>query len=226
MTGERPEDLPSMRWTKDKTSYTWNMVNKPKIIAAIHDYMTMGKLGYHHLAGIVMEKPWYVPGPQDPPNYQFMYRLSKEYLEFTKTIEIPDKEEIILENLVKYIASLAKRDPAYISRLNGIMFQIIKDGDRGQVHSTDNARELNFIAAWWNTLDGRERCHREFEFVCKFLIDRYANEPFYTKSIDWILNWITSHKTEFIYTDDMNPKTWYGNCGVGLIDNLCMGGQG
>jgi hypothetical protein len=226
MAEKRTIDAPSMRWTENETSYIWNMVNKPKIMKAILELLTVGRLGYHHLSGIVVKKDWYLPSEGDHPNYQFVFRLANEYLEFSKTLDIPDAEEIVYENVVKYLASLAKFDPAYISRFGGIMFRILKDGERGSVYQTGNAKELKFIINWWDSFEGRDRCKNEFKLACEFLLGKYTEVPFYTQSIDWILNWIVNHKTEFVYTDDMNPKKWYGSCGVGSIDNMCMGGKG
>jgi hypothetical protein len=202
------------------------MLNKVKVVKAIQSLFSTGSIGFSHLAGIIIQKPWYVPDETDFPNYKFIYKLCNEYIEFSKTLDIPDKEGIIYENTIRYLASLAKQDPAYDSRFNGMLFRVLKDYQRGSIRPTGNDKYLKFLVGFWAEFDGRERNHDLYKKFLEWMVSQYATEPFYKQSIDWCLNWIGEHQSEFVYSDSMNPKNWYGNNGVGFVDNLCMGGMG
>lgn len=218
----------STRWTANPDCYDYHMRNKMGIVKSMQNLFSTGKLGYKHLSGLIVKKEWCEPEEGDFPNYKFVYDLSKEYIEYSKTLDVPVAESIVYENLVKYIASLAKQDPAYYTRLNGIMFRILHDYTRGQVSESPggNLTYFKFLCNWWDIFDGRERNHELYRKFLDFLIEKYETEKFYQESIDWILNWIGLHQAEFIFSDDMNPKKWYGNNGVGLVDNITAGGMG
>lgn len=204
------------------------MLNKVKIVHAMGNLAADGSIGYKHLAGIIMDKTWLLPEEGDRVNYKFVYDLLQAYLAYAKTIEIPLAESIVYENLVKYLASLVKQDPAYHSRFNGILFRILHDYSRGKISGEPGANldYITFLVNWWDTFDGRERNHGLYKQFLEHIVMQYSIEPFYQRSIDFCLNWVGNHQCEFIYSDDMNPKKWYGNCGVGVADNMCMGGFG
>jgi len=204
------------------------MKNKSRIIQSMYNLFCSGELDFKHLAGIVVKKEWCVPEEGDFPNYPFVYKLCTEYMYYSKTLDIPLAESIVYENLVRYLASLCKQDPAYYTRFNGVMFRILHDYSRGKISETPggNYDYLKFIINWWDTFDGRERNHDVYLKFLNHILEKYKTVDFYTRSVDWALNWIGSHQMEFVYSDDMNPKKWYGNCGNGFIDNMTMGGLG
>lgn len=216
----------STLWTRNPDCYDYHMRNKTAIVNAMHSLFTGSSIGFKFLAGLIVKKEWVEPEPTDFPNYQFVYNLAKDYLAYSKTIDVPVAESIVYENLVKYLTSLAKQDPAYYTRFNGILFRILHDYTRGQVKPTNNLTELKFIVNWWNSFDGRERNKSLYLKFLNHIIEKYDTDPFYRKSVDFCLNWIGEHQADFVYSDDMNPKKWYGNCGVGFVDNLTAGGMG
>lgn len=218
----------STRWTNNPDSYAYHMLNKAKIVKAMADVVTGGGIGFKELAGIIINKNWIEPEETDFPNYQFVYNLAKTYIDYSKSLEVPLAESIVYENFVKYIASLAKQDPAYYTRFNGVLFRVLHDYTRGKISNVPgkNSDYLKFIVNWWDIFDGRERNHELYKRFLDHIVEKYATEKFYQNSIDFCLNWIGMRQADFIYSDDMNPKKWYGNCGVGLVDNLTMGGNG
>lgn len=204
------------------------MTNKMKLVAAMHELFSSASLGWNQLAGLIVKKEWYAPEESDFPNYQFVYKLCQDYIAYSLTIEKPLAEGIVYENVIRYLASLAKQDPAYYTRFNGIMFRILHDYLKGKIKPTngDNLEYLKFIVKWWDTFDGRERNHGLYLKFLNHVVEKYETEPFYQYSIDYCLNWIGEHQNEFVYSDDMNPKRWYGNNGIGFMDNMTMGGMG
>ena len=216
----------STRWTANPDSYAYHMMNKPKIISAMAELLSGNSIGFKHLSGIILQKEWCVPEEGDFPNYRFVYDLCQAYIAYAKTLEIPVAESIVYENVVRYLASLAKQDPAYFSRFNGIMFRVLHDYTRGKINPDRNHQYLKFLVDWWDVFDGRERNHELYKKFLDHIVKKYTEEPFYTRSIDFCLNWIGEHQDQFVYADEMNPKKWYGNCGIGLVDNMTMGGLG
>jgi hypothetical protein len=204
------------------------MLNKSKIINALCGLYSGKELEFKHLAGLVVKKDWCEPEPTDFPNYKFVYNLSKAYIAYANTLNKPVAEGIVYENLVRYLASLAKQDPAYYTRFNGILFRVLHDYTRGMISNEPgmNMEYVKFIVNWWDIFDGRERNHEIYKRFLDYIVDKYFTSAFYTNSIDFCLNWVGEHQNEFVYSDDMNPKKWYGNCGVGFVDNLTMAGQG
>lgn len=216
----------STRWTASPDSYSYHMSNKIKIVKAMSELFTGSSIGYRHLSGLVVKKEWEVPEEGDFPNYQFVYNLCQAYVEFSKTLVAPVAEGIVYENVVRYIASLAKQDHAYYTRFNGMMFRVLKDYERGSISKAGNLEYLKFLVRFWETFEGRERNYDLYVKFLQHIIQKYETEPFYTQSIDWVLNWIGEHKEQFVYADDMNPKRWYASAGIGFADNLTMGGRG
>jgi hypothetical protein len=204
------------------------MSNKIKIVQAMNDLFSSGSLGFNHLAGLMIKKDWISPEQGDYPNYRFVYKMCQEYIDYSKTIEKPVAEGIVYENVIRYLASLTKQDPAYYTRFNGIMFRVLHDFQRNKISSTPGANldYLSNLVKWWDRFDGRERNHSLYLNFLNYIVDRYNQEKFYEKSIDWGLNWIGTHADEFVFADEMNPKKWYGNNGVGFMDNLTFGGMG
>lgn len=218
----------STRWTANEDSYLYHMFNKKKIVTAMWSLFTGNEIDFKHLAGLVVKKDWCEPESTDFPNYTFVYNLAKDYLVYAETLDKPVAESIVYENVVRYIASLAKQDPAYYTRFNGILFRILHDYTRGQISEEPgkNKEYLRFIIDWWDTFDGRERNHEIYRRFLDNIYGKYGEVPFYTMSIDFCLNWVGKHQDSFVYADAMNPKKWYGNCGVGFIDAMTMGGSG
>jgi len=204
------------------------MTNKMKLTTAMCELVTGTGVGFDNLAGLVIKTEWCVPESTDFPNYPFVYKLANEYCKYAQTIDKPLIEGMVYENAVRYLASLAKQDPAYYSRFNGIMFRVLHDYKNGKI-SRQNGENLNYfksLVKWWDTFDGRERNHDLYLKFLNYIVDKYSNVEFYQFSIDFCLNWIGEHSREFVYSDDMNPKRWYGNNGVGFMDNLTMAGMG
>ena len=218
----------STRWTKNPDCYAYHMLNKGKIVTALYSLVGGGNIEFKHLAGLVVKKEWCEPEASDFPNYRFVYNLSKAYLEYSQTLKIPVAESIVYENLVRYLASLAKQDPAYYTRFNGILFRILHDYTRGLISAEPgkNYDYIKFIVKWWDTFDCRERNHALYKSFLDHIVARYFDTGFYTQSIDFCLNWVGEHQSEFVYADEMNPKKWYGNNGVGFIDNITQAGEG
>jgi hypothetical protein len=218
----------STRWTRDPESYSYHMLNKMKIVRAFCGLFSDSGIVWKELAGLVVKKEWCVPEKGDFVNYQFIYDLCKDYIEYSKKLEIPLAESIVYENVVKYIASLVKQDPAYHTRFNGILFRILHDFTHNSISSTpgENIDYLKKIVKWWDIFDGRERNHDLYKKFLDHVIEKYKTEEFYQKSIDWVLNEIGKRIETFVYSDEMNPKNWYGNNGVGFADNMTRGGRG
>lgn len=218
----------STRWTQNPDCYAYHMLNKSKILNAMFGLYSGKSLEFKHLAGLIVKKDWCEPEPTDFPNYQFVYKMSKDYLAYASKLDKPVAEGIVYENLVRYLASLAKQDPAYYTRFNGILFRVLHDYTRGQISAEPGANHeyIKFLVKWWDTFDGRERNHEVYKRFLDYMVDQYFVSGFHTKSIDFCLNWVGEHQSEFVYSDDMNPKKWYGNCGVGFVDDLTMGGMG
>jgi len=204
------------------------MPNKIKIVQAMNELFSSDSLGFNHLAGIMIKKDWCVPEPGDYPNYQFVYKMCQEYIAYSAKLDKPVAEGIVYENVIRYLASLTKQDPAYYTRFNGMMFRVLRDYTRGKISSTPGANSdyLAKLVNWWDRFDGRERNHLLYLKFLNYVVDKYKTEEFYQQSIDWALNWIGTHQLEFVFADEMNPKKWYGNNGVGFMDNLTMGGMG
>jgi hypothetical protein len=108
------------------------------------------------------------------------------------------------------------------------MFRVLHDYNHHKISNTlgGNLEYLIKLVKWWDTFDGRERNHSLYLKFLEHVISKYETEKFYQQSIDLCLNWIGEHQKEFVYADEMNPKKWYGNNGVGFMDNLTMAGQG
>lgn len=201
----------STRWTDNPDSYSYHMLNKPKLVSAMYELFSSASLGWNQLAGIVIKKEWCVPEQNDFPNYSFVYQLCQDYIAYSLTIEKPVAEGIVYENVVRYLASLAKQDPAYYTRFNGILFRIIRDYMKGKIRKTDNLEYMKSLIQWWDAFDGRERNHALYMKFLNHIAEKYETESFYRESIDFCLNWVGEHKAQFVYSDDMNPKKWYGN---------------
>ena len=218
----------STRWTNNPDSYAYHMLNKSRIITAMCGLYGGKEISFKHLSGLIVKKEWVEPEQNDFPNYQFVYNLSKAYLVYAQPLDKPVAEGIVYENLVRYLASLAKQDPAYYTRFNGVLFRILHDYTRGKISAEpgQNLEYIKFLVSWWDCYDGRERNHEIYRKFLDHIVEKYSSVDFYTKSIDFCLNWVGEHQIDFVYSDDMNPKKWYGNCGVGFVDDLTMGGQG
>jgi hypothetical protein len=204
------------------------MLNKKSILFGICNLFSSDTVDWSKLTTVVVKPEWCEPEAGDFPNYPFVYHLAQDYIVYSKTLKVPLAEGMVYENLVRYVASLAKQDPAYYTRFNGILFKILKDSQKGKISQLNgqNLEYLKFIVGWWDAFDGRERNHDVYKKFLDYIVRKYETDEFYQFSIDYCLNWVKYNHYKFVYADEMNPKKWYGNCGVGLMDNVTMGGQG
>lgn len=133
------------------------------------------------------------------------------------------------------VIALYRLDSAYFERIGGILtFILIHHKEWVGKNKADRVKFLKILRNWWNEKDMRERYKDLFRNFFDYVIDCYEKREFYTKSIDFLMDWHIAHgvgkpgeenKDVWLVPNDQNglqifdPANWYPR-GKGQVNYL------
>jgi len=207
----------------DETAWTFHIDDKNLIRDAIADD-SCKKLKI--LSGLVVKPEWMkCDGEVEPPNVQFMRDLRAAYLEWVKTQEVPAFESAFLEKAIDFIVTLFKQDSAYFERIGGIVTFFIYNRFRWVDKSKEERLQLLKEAKmWWSMEDERERTKTWINNIWNCVIRGYENREFWTKSIDFTIDYFIENNGKWVIVEMYDPKKWFPR-GRGQVNNLIHGGE-
>ncbi len=202
------------------------------------------------LNDIVIRKAWMEktqPGEVDPDNYGLLVRLKEDYLKWLadNKIKVPTFIGVNFEDKLDWILTLFRQDSAYFERMGGIItfmlinseprYQCVKEGildSEMQVtrnvwtnNKKDRLEGLQMTRKWWSDWDLRDRTKVMIGTIFDYLIYEYQHVEFFTRSIDFMIDWMLEHKKEWKVVTMYDPRQWYAR-GKGQINYLVHGRMG
>jgi len=199
------------KWTVDKEAYAFHITNKNLMREVVSEKGNCKKLAL--LKDLTINLAWLnnENNEGDPPNMDAFRALWAEYYEWAKKTGIPLFERPWLEKSGHKLLALLRQDSAYFERIGGVMFYFIYNAQRWKGRGK-SARlvVLKDAREWWSEEDKRGRTHDWIDNAWVCVINGYQKREFWTKSIDFIIDWIIEHKDSFVYADNYDPKKWFG----------------
>lgn len=163
------------------------------------------------LKGLIWKDEWIKnEGEPEPPNTELMRKLWEEYFEWAKKEGIPIWEKAFLEKAGKFVVALFKQDSAYFERIGGVITFMYYNKYNWVNRSKDERLALLRVCReWWHTEDQRERTKGWILNLFNCVINGYEKREFWTKSIDFIIDWLYAHQEEWVNHEVYDPKKWF-----------------
>jgi len=164
-------------------------------------------------------------GDYVPINYMLLAELWKDFREAYPKFEPSLVERLVIPKLAIFVLTCYKEDTAYLERIGGVITCMLDDMNVEEFK--DPEKRLDAIVAledWWYRNDQRPRAHAFIKPMWDEVIRRYKEEEFTKKSLDFIIDWLIDHKSEWQLMDRFDPNNWYPY-GIGQV-NFAVTGRG
>ena len=202
----------------------WKFHNEQKNIC--RKALEKEKLTLSDLAALSIDTKFWKPekGDPDKPNYQFLIKMEGDYQRYRKTIKhfekkLTIKERIALAQAGKFLLSLYKQDSAYYERIGGHITLFISNEDNWK---KDKLTSLISYYNWWNQNDIRGYSKKWINNAWVTLIELYQTKDFVRLSVDWLMEYLFTHKKDWVTDQEFHPDRWYPK-GKGQITYLVSG---
>jgi len=215
------------RWFDGATGDGWNFHGKDKTL--IRDFFALeGKpSAFKVLKMLTLKKEWLKDdGEGNPENFLLLMKLKDDYFAEVKSrkIRVPMLENMVLEKAWDFLLTLYRQDSAYFERIGGVITYIITNEKLWTKDVEARRAFIRGIKAWWKVNDMRPRARDIIEYIFDYIIRKYETEPFYTRSIDFVIDWIIAHKAEWVMHQFYSPDWWYPK-GKGQVNWMIHGGS-
>lgn len=182
------------------------------------------------LKEIVIKDDWkhFDKPEEEPPNMKFLRDMFSAYKEEIKSkrIKPPLKEKLVLNKVLDFVETLYLQDSAYLERIGGVITWFVVNGDKWKGQKKEmHLKLLMSCHDWWDKEDFRERTRWMIEQIWTCLIQKYQKTDFYYKSVEFLVDYMVEHKSDWIIIEFYDPKNWFAR-GRGSINNLVHGGMG
>jgi len=199
------------KWTVDEEAYNLHVTSKNLMREAVSEKGNCKKLAL--LKDLTVNLAWInnENNEGDPPNMDLMRVLWKDYWEYAQKTGIPLFERPFLEKGGLQLLALFRQDSAYFERIGGVMFYFIYNAQRWKGRGKSaRLQVLKDARDWWNEEDKRDRTRDWIGNLWDCVISGYQKREFWTKSIDFIIDWIIEHKDQLQYDPAYDPRKWFG----------------
>ena len=199
------------KWTTDENAYIFHIQNKNLMREAVSEKGNCKKLSL--LKDLTINLAWInnENNEGDPPNMELFRQLWADYSEHAKKIGIPLWERAFLEKTGLNLVALIRQDSAYYERIGGIMVYFIYNSSRWKGHGKSaRLAVIKDAHTWWNEEDKRERTRQWIDNIWCCVESGYQKREFWTKSIDFVIDWIIDHKDQIQIVDAYDPRKWFG----------------
>lgn len=166
-------------------------------------------------------------GEEDPVNWAFLNGMRTAYFEWldNERITVPEAESKVMVKVWNFVLALYKQDSAYFERMGGVITVIVINEQKWKdTRKVSRLRLLKELRDWFHKSDQRPRTINWLIWIFDYMIKKYDKVEFYQKSIDFCIDYILAHRSEWVIHDWFSPKMWYP-AGRGQLTNKVYGGD-